>query len=96
MFVVTFRCSGSLEHINALMQEHRRWLASLYERAFFVISGRSVPRTGGVMIARGIPVDEIHAALATDPFGEARLLHDVFEFVPTQWHPDLAWFGSER
>jgi uncharacterized protein YciI len=92
MFVVLSRYTAPLAEIDALMAEHRAWLAPLYERGVFVLTGRREPRTGAVMIARGLTLEELDATLAEDPFRRAGLLqHEVIEFIASGTHPGLAW-----
>ena len=44
------------------------WLNEGYAAGRFLVSGRQIPRTGGVILATGDDRDEIEALAATDPF----------------------------
>ena len=57
-----------LEEVDALMREHMAWLDEHYAAGRFVVSGRQVPRKGGVIVARGDDRPEIEAIVAGDPF----------------------------
>ena len=50
------------------MRKHMAWLNEHYDAGRFVVSGRQIPRTGGVIVARGDDRDEIERIAAADPF----------------------------
>lgn len=88
MFIVTLTYLKPVEEIDALMDAHVAWLKSHYEGGLFIASGRRVPRTGGVILARSGDEPALRAALAADPFvvhGAARC--DVVEFAPSMTAP---------
>jgi uncharacterized protein YciI len=88
MFIVTLTYLKPVEEIDALMNAHVAWLKSHYEHGLFIASGRRVPRTGGVILARSGDEPALRAALAADPFvlhGAARC--DVVEFTPSMTAP---------
>ena len=68
MFVLLLSYTRPLEEVDALMREHVAWLSRQYEAGRFVVSGRQVPRTGGVIVARGDDREEIENIAASDPF----------------------------
>jgi uncharacterized protein YciI len=68
MFVVLLTYVRPLAEVDALMREHVAWLNEHYDAGRFVVSGRQVPRTGGVILARGDDRDEIERIVASDPF----------------------------
>jgi uncharacterized protein YciI len=71
MFVLLLSYVRPLEEVDALMQEHVAWLDEHYEAGQFVVSGRRIPRTGGVIIARGDDRGEIERIAERDPFVSA-------------------------
>ena len=68
MFVLLLTYTQPVEAVDALMRDHMRWLNDGYRDGRFVVSGRRVPRTGGVIIARGDDLEEMEAIAAADPF----------------------------
>ena len=68
MFVLLLTYIKPLPEVDALMRKHVAWLNEQYEAGRFVVSGRRIPRTGGVILARGEDLAEIEALAATDPF----------------------------
>ena len=68
MFVLLLSYVRPVEEVDALMREHMAWLNEQYDAGRFVVSGRQVPRTGGVIVARGDDREEMEAIAASDPF----------------------------
>jgi uncharacterized protein YciI len=68
VFVLLLTYVKPLEEVDGLMREHISWLDEHYEAGRFVVSGRRIPRTGGVIVARGDDLEEIEAIAAGDPF----------------------------
>ena len=88
MFIVTLTYLKPLEEIDALMHDHVEWLKQGYAEGLFIASGRRVPRTGGVILARSGDEAALRANLARDPFvvhGAARV--DVVEFAASMTAP---------
>ncbi|WP_127077981.1 YciI family protein [Rhodomicrobium lacus] len=71
-----------VEEIDAQMQAHVAWLRKGYEDGAFLASGRRVPRTGGVILAKGDSLEEVEARLNEDPF--QRLGLATVEIIPFQ------------
>jgi uncharacterized protein YciI len=70
------------------MHDHVEWLRKGYADGLFIASGRRVPRTGGVILARSGDEPALRASLARDPFvihGAARV--DVVEFAASMTAP---------
>jgi len=88
MFIITLTYLKPVEEIDALMPDHLAWLERHYDDGLFVASGRRVPRTGGVILARSGDEAALRAALAADPFAiHAAARFDVIEFAPTMTAP---------
>jgi uncharacterized protein YciI len=61
---------------------HREFLQERFASGLFVVSGRRVPWTGGVIVARGTRED-VEAAIAADPFTRAGVADtELVEFEP--------------
>jgi uncharacterized protein YciI len=68
MFVLLLTYTKPLPEVDALMREHVAWLDEHYDAGRFLVSGRQIPRTGGVILARGEDREELEALAASDPF----------------------------
>jgi uncharacterized protein YciI len=85
MFVVLLSYIRPIEEVDALMREHVAWLNEHYDAGRFVVSGRRVPRSGGVIVARGDDRDEIERIVASDPFVSAGVAtSEVIHFRASQ------------
>ncbi len=68
MFVIELTYIADLDRIDAAMRAHMRWLKAQYAAGHFLVSGRKVPRDGGIIIAVGKNREEVEAIAAQDPF----------------------------
>ena len=90
MFVVELIYKADLREIDTHMAEHVRFLERHYASKHFVVSGRKIPRDGGIILAVAKDRDEVEAIMRQDPF-VARGLADlrVIEFRVSQRAADL-------
>jgi uncharacterized protein YciI len=90
MFVIELNYVASLDQIDAAMKEHVAFLDRTYAAGHFLVSGRKIPRDGGIILALGKSRDEIEALMREDPF-VARGLAEVrvIEFRASQRAPDI-------
>jgi uncharacterized protein YciI len=68
VFVLLLTYVKPLAEVDALMREHVAWLDEHYAAGRFLVSGRRIPRTGGVILAHGDDRAAMEALAATDPF----------------------------
>ena len=88
VFVLLLTYTKPLEDVDAFMRDHMRWLNGHYRAGRFVVSGRQIPRTGGVIVARGDDREEMERIAASDPFvvgGVATV--EVIQFRASQSAP---------
>ncbi|HKY39654.1 MAG TPA: YciI family protein [Polyangiaceae bacterium] len=85
MFVIELIYKAELSAIDASMRAHVAWLNKHYAAGRFLLSGRQVPRTGGIILALGDSREQIEAIVREDPF-VSRGLADfrVIEFRASQ------------
>jgi uncharacterized protein YciI len=85
LFIISLRYLVSLEKIDAAMQPHMAFLRKHYDNGDFLMSGRQVPRTGGIIIARGKDRDAVDRLMSNDPFVKKKLASvDIVEFTASQ------------
>lgn len=91
MFLVTLTYIRPIEEIEAKTAEHREWLNQHLDSGLLILAGPMVPRTGGVLIARGGGTkDELAAILRNDPFQIHGLAdYAVTEFKAIKFNPAL-------
>ena len=90
MFIIELIYKVDLARIDTHMTAHVKFLRKYYAAGTFVVSGRKVPRDGGIIVAAGDSRAQIEAIAAEDPFvaqglAEAR----VIEFRASQRAEDL-------
>jgi uncharacterized protein YciI len=85
------------ERAPELIAAHRRFLQQGYDEGRFLVSGPSIPPTGGILIARAESIEELNGYLADEPFCKAKVMHfcKIIEFDPVQHQPMLRnWFAG--
>ena len=84
MFIITLTYLQPADQIDALLGAHREFLREQYANGTFLMSGRLVPRTGGVILATADSRADIEAVIELDPFNEAGAAsYAITEFIPT-------------
>lgn len=68
MFILELSYIALLDEVDRVRDEHMAWIAEQYAAGRFLVSGPKVPRTGGVILTRAMPRDELDAIIAADPF----------------------------
>jgi uncharacterized protein YciI len=68
MFVIELSYKADLKQIDAHMGAHMKFLRKYYAAGNFLVSGRKVPRDGGIILAVGESRDAIEAIAKEDPF----------------------------
>ena len=90
MFVIELTYQAPLSAIDAQMKAHVNFLRKYYSAGNFLVSGRQIPRVGGIILAVGESRDRIEAIMAEDPFvrhGLARVR--IIEFRASQRADDI-------
>jgi len=90
MFVVELIYKADLTEIDAHMRAHMAFLKKHYAEGQFLVSGRKVPRDGGIILALAANRDEIEAIMKEDPFCKRGLAEfRVIEFRASQRAADI-------
>lgn len=90
MFVIELLYTAGLDAIDAHMTEHVRFLKKHYASGHFVLSGRKIPRDGGIIMATGANRQEIETIVREDPFCKKGLAEfRVIEFRTSQRAVDV-------
>jgi uncharacterized protein YciI len=90
MFVIELIYKADLAQIDAHMRAHMVYLKKHYAAGTFVVSGRKIPRDGGVILAVGKTRAEIEAIAKDDPFCKNGLAEfRVIEFRASQRADDI-------
>ena len=90
MFVIELIYKASLEEIDAHMAAHVRFLKKYYAAGNFLVSGRKLPREGGIILAVGKNREQIEAIVKEDPFHRHGLADfRIIEFRASQKADDI-------
>jgi uncharacterized protein YciI len=90
MFVIELIYKASLEDIDAHMAAHVRFLNKYYAAGNFLVSGRKIPREGGIILSVGKNREEIEAIVRDDPFHKHGLADfRIIEFRASQKAKDI-------
>jgi uncharacterized protein YciI len=90
MFIISLNYTAPLEELDRHMEAHIKYLKKYYAADVFIMSGRKVPRTGGIIIAQADSKKILEKIIAEDPFRQHKLAEfEITEFLASQAHPDL-------
>ena len=76
MFVIELIYKAELTAIDAHMKAHVAFLQKYYAAGNFLVSGRKIPRDGGIILAVGRDKQQIEGIVKEDPF----YVHGLAEF----------------
>jgi uncharacterized protein YciI len=90
MFVIELTYKADLTEIDAHMVAHVKFLKKYYASGNFLVSGRKVPRDGGIIVAVGTSRQEMQAIMEEDPFFQHGLADvRIIEFQASQRADDI-------
>ena len=90
VFIIELVYTADLKEIDANMRAHMRFVNAHYASGHFIVSGRKVPRDGGIIVAMGSSREEIEAIARQDPFVSNGLADvRIIEFRASQRATDL-------
>jgi uncharacterized protein YciI len=90
MFVIELIYKADLAEIDAHMTAHMRFLRKYYAAGNFLVSGRKIPRDGGIILAVGKSREEIDGIMQQDPFCKHGLADvRIIEFRASQRADDI-------
>ena len=90
MFIVELTYKAPLEAIDKQMRPHMAFLNKYYAAGNFLVSGRQVPRTGGIIVAMADSKEQLEAIMKEDPFCSKGLAEaSITEFRASQKAEDL-------
>ena len=90
MFIIELRYKAPLTEIDAHMGAHMKFLKKYYASGHFLVSGRKIPRDGGIIVAVGASRQEIEQIERDDPFCKHGLAEvRIIEFRASQKSEDI-------
>lgn len=84
MFVISLHYLVPTETVDLYLTAHSVFLKEQYERGYFLLSGRKIPRTGGLILAQAESRQQIESILCNDPFAQNGVAeYEIIEMQPT-------------
>jgi uncharacterized protein YciI len=89
-FLINIEYKTDIENISRITEQHRDHLKKGYDKGMFLISGPQVPRTGGVVIAKGKSKDDLLEFFSEDPYYINQYAdYKITEFDPKSFIPGV-------
>lgn len=96
MFIVSISYKVDLGKVDEFLNEHVDFLKRMYEENIFILSGRKVPRTGGIILSNVKSKEQLTEALKLDPFSRENLAeYEIIEMIPSMSSKELSCLLSE-
>lgn len=93
MFIILITYRKPLEIVDKHLAEHVIFLEQGYQKNYFIVSGKKVPRTGGVIFSQLKDRNQLEAFIKQDPFQTHEIAeYEIIEFIPGKYHPEFAPF----
>jgi uncharacterized protein YciI len=90
MFVIELTYKVDLDQIDKHMTAHVKFLKKYYASGNFLVSGRKIPRDGGIILAVGDSREQIETLIKEDPFCKFGLADfRIIEFRASQRADDI-------
>jgi uncharacterized protein YciI len=90
MFLIELSYTADLAEIDAHMAAHVVFLKKHYAAGHFLVSGRKIPRDGGIILSVGMSRQEIQTIIEEDPFYQRGLADfRIVEFRASQRANDM-------
>jgi len=90
MFIIELTYTATLAEIDRNMSAHVKFLKKYYDAGNFLVSGRKIPRDGGIILAITENRQQIETIMREDPFYERGLADfRIIEFRASQRAGDM-------
>ena len=90
MFIIELHYKADLTQVDAHMKAHVAFLRKYYASGHFVMSGRKIPRDGGIILAVADERATVEAIVKQDPFvAEGLAEYRIIEFRASQRADDI-------
>jgi uncharacterized protein YciI len=90
MFIIELIYKADLARIDARMPAHMKFLKKYYAAGNFLVSGRKIPRDGGIILAVAKSRAEVETIIGEDPFVSDGLAEfRIIEFRASQQADDI-------
>ncbi|MBU3012691.1 GTP cyclohydrolase [Polaribacter vadi] len=85
MFIINLTYKTELDKVDQHINDHIEFLNEQYELGNFLVSGRKIPRTGGIILSKVKNKLELEKIIDKDPFKINNLAdYELTEFIPSK------------
>lgn len=85
IFLIELTYVKGIEDVEQHLADHVQFLDKFYSSGNFLLSGRKVPRTGGVIMAKFENEEDVYKAIDEDPFHKNDIAtYKVIAIQPTK------------
>ncbi|WP_422359899.1 YciI family protein [Reichenbachiella sp.] len=92
MYIISLTYKVPLENIDQYLADHVTYLNEQYELGHFLMSGKKIPRVGGIILAKAKDKEEVKEMISKDPFYINQLAeYEVIEFEPSKSTKELEY-----
>lgn len=85
MFIINLTYKVDLSEVDKHLEGHIAFLDKYYNNGTFLLSGRKIPRDGGVIFAQAENKETLETIMKEDPFFKEGLINlDIIEFIPSK------------
>ena len=85
MYIISLTYKVPIEQVDSHLDAHISFLNEQYATGTFLASGRKVPRTGGIILARCESKEKLQKIVQKDPFFEHGIADiEIIEFNVTK------------
>jgi len=90
LFFITIEYKVPLEQVEPYFEPHIAFVRKYVDAGVFVLTGKKVPRAGGLIMAKAESRQHLQTILAEDPFvTEDLATFDITEFELSMVSPEL-------
>ena len=95
MFIISLTYKVPLATVDQHLKAHIIYLNAQYELGNFQVSGRKVPRTGGIILSTLTDKEILMKEVAKDPFYIHEVAdYEITEFVPSKTSEEFAFLKN--
>ncbi|WP_166964557.1 YciI family protein [Yeosuana marina] len=85
MYIISLTYKVPLETVDKYLNDHIEYLSEQYQQGNFLVSGRKIPRTGGIILTNIQDEIKLQNIINQDPFKINDLAEYKFiEFIPSK------------
>ncbi len=89
-FVVEIIYTRPFDEVTAVIDAHRAYLQTGYQKGLLLISGPQEPRVGGILLVKSDSLATVQSFCDDDPYAQHNVAkHRIIEFLPKSHIPAL-------